>query len=55
MPNYTLEEKTRIRAGLQCPECFDVQIKARSSLAFECQQCGARWHADHAQFKIKED
>lgn len=48
---YTAEEKSRIRAGFQCPECFGANVETRTRIAFECRECGARWHTIDPQFQ----
>ncbi len=32
------QEQLRIKHGLQCPECFGVNITN-----FQCQDCGCQW------------
>lgn len=45
MPRFTMEERTRITAGWQCPECFGVRIETREERkdAFLCVECGCQW------------
>jgi len=48
---FICETNARIKAGLQCPECYGVRINCkedsygggRSFDRFECQECGAQW------------
>jgi hypothetical protein len=51
---YTANEKSRIRAGFQCPECFGVRVEVRSQTAFACREYGAQWHADAPRFEEAE-
>jgi ribosomal protein L37AE/L43A len=53
---YTGEEKARIRAGFQCPECFGSQVETISTgtfepLRFQCTECGSQWSASAPQFQ----
>lgn len=42
-------ERERIKAGLQCPECFGPQVKTRRQRGhdrvdgFLCTNCGCQW------------
>lgn len=43
------QEQARIRRGLQCPECFGVQIETRRNRfdarpdGWLCTECGCHW------------
>jgi transposase-like protein len=42
----------RVRIGLQCPECFGVNIQTRETrfdaqpIGWQCQDCGCQWTRD---------
>ena len=41
-----LEEKRRIRAGLQCPECYGVRVltlHGTKTGKYQCNECGCLW------------
>ena len=40
--NEREQEKSRIRLGWQCPECFGVQVTNRD-IGWQCHDCGACW------------
>lgn len=45
------QERQRIEAGMQCPECYgantglryELQTKETDSTKFECRSCGCNW------------
>lgn len=43
------QQQRRIEMGLQCPECYGVNVNGRndrfqaSAVGFECQDCGCNW------------
>jgi hypothetical protein len=44
----TTETTRRIDLGLQCPECYGVQIELQprqphDRYQFQCRECGCRW------------
>lgn len=51
---YTIEEIKRINSGMQCPECYGINITRQESRfsgtsedRFSCRSCGAQWGSDH--------
>jgi len=42
------DEKTRVRMGLQCPECFGVNTDKRAEASkFQCLDCGCQWDRNY--------
>lgn len=54
------QERKRVNAGLQCPECYGVQTFARydtltkqnCTSKYECRECGYNWTSDY--YKVEE-
>jgi hypothetical protein len=46
-------ERLRVNAGIQCPECFGVQVLPRqdrfdaSPTGFLCPECGCQWDRNY--------
>ncbi len=44
-----IDELARENAGIQCPECYGVQITTRTSRfqaqpnGWQCEECGCQW------------
>jgi len=42
------DEKSRVRMGIQCPECFGVNTGKRAEASkFQCLDCGCQWDRNY--------
>jgi hypothetical protein len=43
-PEQKEQERLRIQAGIQCPECSGVRVlQVTAPYPFQCQECDTRW------------